>query len=206
VRIFDEEILKLNELDFIGISFYISEDNVEVDPGDGEQNRLSQIASSTAESTYPNEANWDVIPHSFNLSNTCVWNGGNFNGGEFNYSTWNGGNFNDGTINGSIWRNGVFNYGFMNNCYWEDGVWRNGNWNGSPYDHTSLSKITDYWEISNKRVDQILTNISNYSLNTRIHLSNIMVLDQSVVDVLHSFDASEFYKWRVDEQQNISEE
>jgi hypothetical protein len=186
IRISDEKILNLIPTDYIGISFYVA--------GSSNQSNIST-------SIYPNQPTWDVIPHSFNLSETCRWTGGNFNGGEFNYSVWNGGNFNDGVMNGAIWKDGVFNYGFMNNCYWENGVWRNGNWNGSPYDHTHISKLGNYWEITNKLVDQLLQNVASYSQNNKIHLSNVLVSNLNL-SVEHTFDANGFNKWKFDEQNN----
>jgi len=204
-RIYDEEIINLIPGDFLGFSFYVSPlDDVSNPEDPGESNRSAQLqtfasSGSDLDFVYPNLSNFDNIPYSFNTYSTCIWTGGNFNNGEFNYSKWLGGNFNDGTMNGSIWLDGVFNYGFMNNCYWENGVWRNGNWDGSPFDWTSLSKNNNNWEVTNKKVDQILKNISNYTTNINLHLSNVFTIDPFITSI-HTFDASGFIRWTVDEQ------
>jgi hypothetical protein len=157
---------------------------------------------------FPNQSVNLQIPYNFNKLKTCVWTGGNFNSGEFNYSKWTGGNFNDGTMNGVIWLDGTFNYGFMNNSYWEKGTWRNGNWNGAPFDYTHLVISGSEWIISDKRVNDILTNINDYvtaasaNIDYKLHLSNV-ITQKDIKNNIHSFSPADgFFSWTfsVDDQ------
>ena len=184
LRIYDEDIIKKDTREHVGVLFYLNEFE------DG-------VRDVIISKNYPNSG--FKIPYSYNLKDTCIWKGGNFNGGEINYSKWLGGSFNDGTASGVIWLDGVLNYGFMYNCYWENGVWRNGNWDGSPF-NTISGGLNSNFEIDNIGVKQILTNISNYnSNNPNIHLSNVYEKDQTS-DIVHRFNAEDFIVWKVDEQ------
>jgi hypothetical protein len=188
-RIYDKELIKRIPTDYIGMSFY--------------NNATGNDPLFDYYYVYKNMATYNIVPYSFNTSDECIWRGGNFNGGEFNYSKWTGGNFNDGTMNGAIWLDGVFNYGFMNNSYWENGMWRNGNWDGSPYDHSKLTFQNTFWEVSDPKTDQILKNISNYTGNNQLHLSNVIVQDTSNISQIHTFDATDFTRWQVDPENLI---
>ena len=114
--------------------------------------------------------------YSFNFNSTCVWNGGNFNGGNFYISQWFNGNFNSGNMIGGIWRNGTWNYGNANNVYWETGRWRNGIWNGSPFVSTTQSGtsslITPLYTLNSGFEHDILTNISQYTGDDSMHIIN----------------------------------
>ncbi len=71
---------------------------------------------------------------SFNIDDSCIWEDGNFENGDFFISKWNKGNFIIGTGYGMIWKTGVSNYMNAFNIFWEDGLWRNGNWYGSAFE------------------------------------------------------------------------
>jgi hypothetical protein len=185
LKIFDRDVIKLIPNDYIGIL-------------------LNYDTSNTAKpilttNVFPNQ-NGINIPYNFTTYSTCVWTGGNFNSGEFNYSKWTGGNFNDGTMNGAIWLDGTFNYGFMNNSYWEKGTWRNGNWNGAPFDYTHLGLSGSKWIILDKRAKDLLNNINDYAQfgDYRIHLSNV-ITKKSVTPIpppIHSFSTGNgFLSW-----------
>jgi hypothetical protein len=137
--------------------------------------------------TFSPPINTQQVPLKFEERDTCIWTDGNFNNSEFYYSKWISGNFNDGTMSGGIWLGGVFNYGSMYNCYWENGIWRNGNWYGTPFDYKSLSDDGQSFTISDKRTNDILTNVYNYTNIPHIFLSNIVVLLDNESSV-HNFD------------------
>ena len=77
---------------------------------------------------------------SFNLSDTCIWEDGRFENGDFHISKWMKGNFIIGTGYGMIWKNGTSNYMNAFNIFWEDGLWRNGNWYGSGIEYNGTVK------------------------------------------------------------------
>ncbi len=193
VRIYEPKIFVRFPNEYVGITLFRPQSPAPPGPG-------TPIPSLIYTYLYPNLQNSGTLPYSFNTNEVCIWKGGNFNGGEFNYSKWLGGNFNNGVINGSIWLDGVFNYGEMNNCYWENGTWRNGNWNGSPFDYTKLKFDTSssLWIVDDKKTDQILKNIYNYTSNTNLHLSNVITKEPTTTEVVHTFDASDFVRWKVD--------
>lgn len=126
----------------------------------------------------------------FNRSETCVWTGGNFNSGEFNFSKWLAGNFNGGLMFGGIWKDGIFNYGTMSNSYWENGTWRNGTWNGSPFDYESLIIEDDYFTVVNNKNKFIIQNISSYADNNFVHINNILIKDPNTTErFVHNFQS-----------------
>lgn len=175
-------------------------------PGDYIGIRMNYLDSGvlllTVSFEFPNENRNLQIPYNFSTYSTCVWTGGNFNSGEFNYSKWLGGNFNDGAMNGAIWLDGTFNYGYMNNSYWENGTWRNGNWNGAPFDYTTLGLSVSEWVVSDKRVNDILTNINNYVGGYKMHLSNV-ITQKDTKNNIHLFTPNDgFLSWTfsVDDQ------
>lgn len=186
LKIFDEELLNFLPDEYIAVRLnsVLSFQGIPPRP----------VFSRTGTSLYPNVNKPIDIPFSYNLSDTCVWNNGNFNGLEFNYSVWKDGNFNDGSINGAIWKKGTFNYGTANNILWEDGIWRNGNWNGSPFDYSNLEKSSIYWLVTDLKAKQLLNNIRNYTNIDKIHLSNVVVSKGSTKQI-HKFDASGFGSW-----------
>jgi hypothetical protein len=82
------------------------------------------------------------LTHSFNLNDdTCVWENGIFDGGDFNISVWEKGTFIIGTATGMIWKDGTSNYMNAFNIFWENGLWRNGNWYGSSFEFNG--SVTD---------------------------------------------------------------
>lgn len=102
---------------------------------------------------------------SFNLSESCYWENGTFNGGDFYISKWNGGMFEVGNAYGMIWKNGTANYMNAFNVFWEDGLWRNGNWYGSYFEFNG--SITEDFE------KQILFRGMSWSGTASAHYWNI---------------------------------
>lgn len=100
------------------------------------------------------------IEKSFNLNDTCLWESGNFDGGDFYISNWNNGNFITGTASGMVWNNGVANYMNAYNVFWNDGVWKNGNWYGSYFNLNNDGTTTDEF------TKQILSRGNTASLHT----------------------------------------
>ncbi len=96
----------------------------------------------------------------FNFDDTCLWENGNFDGGDFYISNWNNGNFINGNAYGMIWNNGVTSYMNAYNIFWNDGVWKNGNWNGSYFDINNNGGTTDGF------TQQILSRGNTASLHT----------------------------------------
>lgn len=82
--------------------------------------------------------------HSFNLSDSCMWNNGVLDNSNFYISEWGSGHWLNGTMSGGIWKDGVWNYGDANNIYWGGGTWRNGNWDGSPFSPSSFDVVGSY--------------------------------------------------------------
>jgi hypothetical protein len=180
MRIRDVSLFDKDNDEFIAVVFYV------------------QFPSSFTTDTYlKNLTNVTNLPFKFEERDTCVWTGGNFNGGEFNYSKWLDGNFNDGTMSGAIWFNGTFNYGFMYNCYWEDGIWRNGNWFGANFDQNSLEYdgINGFF-INDKRTSDIIENLYNYDqTSTDVFLSDVVILTDLETSV-HNYNPSiGFFSW-----------
>jgi hypothetical protein len=112
------------------------------------------------------------ITASFNTSSNCVWNNGNFDGVEFNYSEWKNGTFKSGTMNGGIWRNGTWLNGNANNIYWENGTWRNGNWNSAPY---GFDKLTNR-RVTDLKTNQILLNIASALGTNSLFITNAFTI------------------------------
>lgn len=150
----------------------------------------------TTQTFYKNPITLQNIPMKYEERDTCVWTGGNFNGGEFNYSKWFDGNFSDGTMSGAIWLDGKFDYGFMYNCHWENGVWRNGNWFGANFDYKSLFYDGTEFIIDDKKTLDIVKNIYNYDIdNPDMFLSDVIVLTDSLLSD-HTFNPSlGFVSW-----------
>jgi hypothetical protein len=133
----------------------------------------------------------------FNRSESCIWTGGNFNGGEFNFSKWTGGDFNEGVFFGGIWQNGTFNFGTMSNSYWENGTWRNGTWDGSPFNYSSLDIDGNYLSVTNNKNKFAILNISDYTDNYKIHLNNIFTKERTSIETsVHNFSPQDgFLSW-----------
>jgi hypothetical protein len=108
---------------------------------------------------------------SFNLSDSCIWTDGVFNGGDFHISNWERGKFIIGTAYGMIWQNGTSNYMNAINIFWEDGIWRNGNWYGSAIEFDG--------DVSEDFYKQILFRGMNWSGTSSCHIWNIFE-DRSV--------------------------
>ena len=106
------------------------------------------------------------LTHSFNLNDdTCVWENGIFDGGDFNISVWENGTFIIGTATGMIWKNGTSNYMNAFNIFWENGLWRNGNWYGSSFEFNG--SVTDDY------IRQILFRGMSWSGTSSCHVWNI---------------------------------
>ena len=110
------------------------------------------------------------------FSTQSIWYNGRFNStygnGSFYNSEWKAGTFNSGYMSGAAWRGGVWNYGTAENIYWENGLWRNGNWNGSPFDYTSISTASVPYTMISGRDKDVLLNISNIIGTGSMHLIN----------------------------------
>ncbi len=103
---------------------------------------------------------------SFNFNDeTCYWENGEFDGGEFYVSKWKDGKFIIGTAVGMIWQNGVNNYMNAFNIYWEKGLWRNGNWYGSSFELNG--------EVTDDYTKQILFRGMSWSGTSSCHIWNI---------------------------------
>lgn len=102
---------------------------------------------------------------SFNLSENCRWENGQFNGGDFYISKWYGGTFELGNAWGMIWKNGTVLYMNAFNIFWEDGLWRNGNWYGSSFEFNG--------QITNDFEKQILFRGMSWSGTASAHYWNI---------------------------------
>lgn len=119
------------------------------------------------------------VTPSFNFTDTCVWYGGNFNGGNFYISEWKNGNFLSGEMTGGVWRNGTWFYGNANNIYWENGTWKNGIWNGSPFVASTYSvtqsgtgSLFSNYVLNQGFEHDILVRIAQISGTNSIHLIN----------------------------------
>ncbi|NBP55535.1 hypothetical protein EBU71_03155 [bacterium] len=118
----------------------------------------------------------ETQPNSFNLTQSCIWLGGNFIDSQFHISEWVDGNFISGTMTGAIWHSGVWDYGFAQNILWRSGRWRNGNWNGTPFTSSTPtidSKISAYIKRVNSYIPPTsemsgklhYTEVGSYSVN-----------------------------------------
>lgn len=102
----------------------------------------------------------------FNLSDdTCYWENGNFDGGDFYISQFKSGKFIIGTAYGMIFKDGVSNYMNAFNVFWESGLWRNGNWYGSYFQYNG--ELTDDFSL------QIIYRGMSWSGNNSCHIWNI---------------------------------
>jgi len=129
---------------------------------------------------------------SFASTQSSVWLNGKFNStygtGSFYISDWKSGTFNSGYMSGASWRNGVWNYGTAENIYWENGSWRNGNWNGSPFDYTSISTASNIMIPS--RSKDIVLNISNSIGTSSIHIINVFSASITPLQVLSDINVN----------------
>jgi hypothetical protein len=112
---------------------------------------------------------------------SCYWNNGIWNDGEFAYSCWENGLWKNGTMSGAFWKDGVWWYGFARNIVWKDGTWKNGNWYGSDYIVGSVSNGSGNIGTYSKETTELLLRahqILNYvkidtsATNTNLHLWN----------------------------------
>ena len=156
---------------------------------------------------------------SFASTQSSVWLNGKFKStygtGSFYISDWKAGTFNSGYMSGASWRNGVWNYGTAENVYWENGLWRNGNWNGTPFDYTSISTASN--TVIPSRSKDIVLNISNSIGTSSIHIINVFSASTTPLQVLSDinvntvngptsswvFDDSETYNGVIGYQSNI---
>lgn len=102
---------------------------------------------------------------SFDTSDNCIWNNGEFLSGNFYVSKWNDGIFQNGTMSGAIWKKGTWNYGDANNVYWESGRWRNGNWDGAPF---------SYRDINSSKANDIMVNVARYAGTSSVFVNNAL--------------------------------
>jgi hypothetical protein len=107
----------------------------------------------------------DSNTRSFDRTDNCVWNNGEFISGNFYFSKWNDGVFQNGTMSGGIWRKGTWNYGDANNVYWESGLWRNGNWDGAPF---------GYLDDDSDMVNDLMTNVARYAGTGSVFVNNAL--------------------------------
>lgn len=107
---------------------------------------------------------------SFNLTQSCIWKGGNFIDSHFYISEWQDGVFQSGTMTAGIWHSGIWEYGFANNILWKGGRWRNGNWNGTPFTSSS-SDIDEKTSVYLKRVNSFISPTS--SMWDKVHYINV---------------------------------
>lgn len=106
----------------------------------------------------------------FNLSViNCLWENGNFDGGNFYISDWYNGNFLSGTMSGARWLNGTWYFGSAKNIYWDNGTWENGLWDGTPFDYNDLDGNNRMTPGKNR---DLLLRVSNIHENGKIHLIN----------------------------------
>jgi hypothetical protein len=77
-------------------------------------------------------ASWSAT-QSYQLYDSCIWNGGTFQDGTFNISSWNNGIIQNGTFSSIEFNKGTVNYASFYNSIWTNGRWRNGNWYGSDF-------------------------------------------------------------------------
>jgi subtilisin-like proprotein convertase family protein len=105
----------------------------------------------------------------FSKDDSCIWENGIFEDGDFFYSKWIQGKFNSGTASGMIWKDGISGYMNAYNVFWENGIWRNGNWNGSVFEYNG--SITD------KFTKEILNRGIEWSATSSCHIWNIFEKD-----------------------------
>lgn len=114
----------------------------------------------------------------FASTSSCVWHNGIFEStlgtGSFYISDWKRGTFNNGYMSGATWRYGVWNYGFADNIFWMDGLWRNGNWNGAPFDFTSVDRSQPgTYSVINGRSEDILIHVAKNLGTENIYVNNV---------------------------------
>jgi hypothetical protein len=137
---------------------------------------FNPYCDSTLQGSTNSSYNLNIIPDD---PNCCVWNGGNFYSGNFNFSNWNNGNFYNGNITGAVWNAGTWYYGNANNIYWVSGTWLNGQWNGSPYDYSILDENNN---VKSGPEKQILSRIG--LLNKDMHVNNVFTGTYSSIGTL----------------------
>lgn len=102
---------------------------------------------------------------SFDRTDNCVWNNGEFVSGNFYFSKWKDGIFQNGTMSGAIWKKGTWNYGDANNIYWESGLWKNGNWDGAPF---------GYLDDNSDMANDLMTNVAQYAGTASVFVNNAL--------------------------------
>jgi hypothetical protein len=132
-------------------------------------------------------------PQSFNLTQSCIWLGGNFIDSKFYLSEWKDGVFQSGTMTAGIWHNGVWEYGFADNILWKGGRWRNGNWNGSPFTSPSAN-LDEKTSIYLKRINSFIPTTSQ--MWDKVHYINVgsfSVNPTEIVNFGFNTTSSEYY-------------
>ena len=114
----------------------------------------------------------------FVKDDSCIWEDGTFEDGEFHYSKWMQGKFMSGTASGMIWKNGTAFYMNAYNVFWENGLWRNGNWHGSAFEYSG--KVEDGFarEIMNRGIQ--------WSGTSSCHIWNLFERDADIPVVVSS--------------------
>ena len=105
----------------------------------------------------------------FSKDDSCIWENGTFEEGEFFYSKWMQGRFISGTATGMIWKDGITSYMNANNVFWESGLWKNGNWNGSSFEYTG--------EVQDGFARDILNRGIEWSGTSSCHIWNLFESD-----------------------------
>ncbi len=124
----------------------------------------------------------ETLPYSFNLTQSCIWRGGNFIDSNFYISEWEDGVFQSGTMTAGIWHSGTWEYGFANNILWKGGRWRNGNWNGTPFTSPS-SALEEKTSIYLKRINSFISPTS--SMWDKVHYINVGSFSVSPTEIVN---------------------
>jgi hypothetical protein len=131
---------------------------------------------------------------SFNLTQSCIWKGGNFIDSNFYISEWEDGVFQSGTMTAGIWHSGIWEYGFANNILWKGGRWRNGNWNGSPFTSSSSILSNSQTAIYLKRINSFISPTSD--MFDKVHYINVGSFSVSPTEIINftfSSTSTEYY-------------
>jgi hypothetical protein len=132
----------------------------------------------------------------FDLS-SCVWENGKFDG-KFFISDWLDGEFLGGTMSGARWFNGTWRYGWANNIYWENGTWKNGNWDGSPFDLSTLSFTESRYDVVQGPERDMLLRVGNIHKDGQVHIINAFTgsfSDNKFVGWTHSQTDANLTQW-----------
>ena len=108
----------------------------------------------------------------YNLDDTCYWENGTFNSGEFNISEFKNGLVKNGNFTSAIVKYATWLYGNAYNLVWEDGRWRNGNWYGAGINLIDSDINNSTGIIENNMIRQQLLNPMRYYSTLGLTSSN----------------------------------